>query len=145
MSFLSLCLCCKQQTESASLPPAKEVCEGNVFTGVCLSTGRGGVSVQGEFLFRGGLCQGDPRTVTCGRYASYWNAFLLSIFSVFRGASPFSEASEESQFKRKSRGPDSPAKQISPIGKRSRDGTPDKDTPKKKVRALNLHQSTPHC
>ena len=108
---------------------------------VCLQGG--GVSVQGVSLSRvgfclGSLCQGDPRTVTCGRYVSYWNAFLLSIFSVFRGVSPFSEASEESQFKRKSRGPDSPAKQISPKGKRSRDGTPDKDTPKKKVRALNL-------
>ena len=33
----------------------------------------GGISVQG------GLCQGDPppRTVACGRYASYWNAFLF--------------------------------------------------------------------
>ena len=28
----------------------------------------GGVSVQG------GLFQGPPPTVTCGRYASYWNA-----------------------------------------------------------------------
>ena len=36
------------------LPPPNEVCEGNVFTGVCLSTG--GFSVQGE-----GLC---PRGVS---------------------------------------------------------------------------------
>ena len=44
-----------------------------------------GVSVQGvsvqEGLCPGGLCQGDPRTVKSGRYASYWNAFLL--FCVF--------------------------------------------------------------
>ena len=33
------------------LPPANEVCKGNVFTGVCLSTG--GVSVR-----VGGFCQG---------------------------------------------------------------------------------------
>ena len=46
------------------LPPANKVCEGYVFTGVCLST-------------FGGLYHGDPRTVTCGRYASYWNAFLF--------------------------------------------------------------------
>ena len=37
-------------------------------------------------LFRGDLCQGDPpeqrppRMVTSGRYASYWNAFLLSSY-----------------------------------------------------------------
>ena len=47
------------------LPSANEVCEGYVFTGVCLSTG--GVSVQGESLSKGvsvlgfsvqeGLCQ----------------------------------------------------------------------------------------
>ena len=57
------------------------------------SLSKGGVSVQGV---QGGLCQGErslsrggvsvqggslsvrpPRTVTCERYASYWNAFLL--------------------------------------------------------------------
>ena len=54
---------------------------------VILFTG-GGISVQGvskgglcprEGLCPGGLCQGKPpvRTVTCGRYVSYWNAFLL--------------------------------------------------------------------
>ena len=85
------------------LPPANEVCEGYVFTGVCLSTGW--ISVQGGSLSRGGLCpggrslsrgvsvfgesvQGDlclgvsvtetppPITVTCGWYASCGNAFL---------------------------------------------------------------------
>ena len=50
----------------------------------------------------------------------------------------FSEASEESQFKRKSRGPDSPAKQISPKGKRSRDGTPDKGYSKQKGTRIEL-------
>ena len=45
-----------------------------------LSRGGGlcqGVSVQGG-LCLGGLCQETPHTVTCGRYASYWNAFFLS-------------------------------------------------------------------
>ena len=114
------------------LPPANEVCEGYVFTGV-LSVHRGvsvsvwrrvslqvvsvqggslsrvvsiqggvsvwGVSVQGGLcpggsLSRGslsrGVCQGDPpdrapppHTVTSGRYASYWNAFLFIINNSF--------------------------------------------------------------
>ena len=90
------------------LPPANEVCEGYVFTGVCLYTGGisvwrifvqvvsvwGGVSVQvGGSLSKGVLCQGDPRTVTSGWYASYWNAFLLSRPFIsccfFEDASPF--------------------------------------------------------
>ena len=71
------------------LPPANEVCEGNVFTGVCLSTGGVLVSVQ-EDLCSGGLCpervsiQGvvsvretSSCTVKSGWYASYWHAFLL--------------------------------------------------------------------
>ena len=41
------------------LPPANEVCEGNVFTGVCLSTGWGLCS-GGLCLGGGVLCQGDP-------------------------------------------------------------------------------------
>ena len=64
------------------LAPANEVCEGYVFTGVCLSTGGGSPS-------GGGLCPGEevsvretpqtetPRTVMSRRYASYWNAFLF--------------------------------------------------------------------
>ena len=41
------------------LSPANEVCEGYVFTGVCLSTGGGvSVSVQGGGLHPGGLCPG---------------------------------------------------------------------------------------
>ena len=93
------------------LPPANKVCEGYVFTGVCLSSGGGGsrslsrgspsrgspsggslsgVSVQGGLCqgvsVQGGLCSGvslsreTPRTVTGGRYASYWNAFLFTLF-----------------------------------------------------------------
>ena len=80
---------------------------GYVFTGVCLSTGGGGVSVsirgvsvprglcpggisvQGLSVQRGFLSRGvslsiggfsvreTPSTVTSGRYASYWNSFLL--------------------------------------------------------------------
>ena len=65
------------------LPPTNEVCEGYVFTGVSLSTGwglyPGGGSLTGGSLSRGGFLLGrpPPRTVTCGRYASYWNAFLF--------------------------------------------------------------------
>ena len=64
--------------------PSNEVCEGNVFTGVCLSTGgswslsRGGLCPG--CLCPGGLCPGRPPCmVNNGRYASYWNAFLLII------------------------------------------------------------------
>ena len=51
-----------------------------------------GVSVQGRSLSKGvsvhgvsvqeGLCQGDPRTVTCGQNTSYWNAFLFTIKTI---------------------------------------------------------------
>ena len=34
-------LCGSRQTRGRSLPPANEVCEGNVFTGVCHSVHRG--------------------------------------------------------------------------------------------------------
>ena len=101
----------KQQIPSVSRatfsPPTNEVCEGYVFTGICLSMvgvsqslsrRRGEVSVWGGSLSRvgclcpGGLCPGGqvvsfqrvsdreiPRTVTCGRYASYLNAFLFVV------------------------------------------------------------------
>ena len=52
------------------LSPANEVCEGHIFTGVCP---QGGVSVRET---------PPPCTVTCGRYASYWNAFLSQLFWV---------------------------------------------------------------
>ena len=42
-----------------------------------------GGSGPGGSLSKGGLCRGgDPSTVTCGRYASYWNAFLFRIILV---------------------------------------------------------------
>ena len=60
------------------LPPAHEICEGNFFTGVWLSTG--GVSLsRGVFVQMMSLSGRPPHlTVTCGRCASYWNAFLFS-------------------------------------------------------------------
>ena len=64
------------------LPFANEICEGYVFTGVCLSTG-GSLRTETP-LDRDPLTgQRSPpgqRTVTSGRYASYWNAFLLVDF-----------------------------------------------------------------
>ena len=54
--------------------------------GVCWGISVQGVSVQGVSV-QGGLCWGDPLpdrdppgTVTSGRYASYWNAYLFDIF-----------------------------------------------------------------
>ena len=56
--------------------------------GLCPGVGVGSLSGGGGSLSRGALCQGDPppptetpRTVTCGRYASYWNAFLISLIT----------------------------------------------------------------
>ena len=56
-----------------------EVCEGYVFTGVCLSTGRGG----GGRAWQGGMHGTHPpgryheiRSMS-GRYVSYWNTFLF--------------------------------------------------------------------
>ena len=84
--------------------PQTKLRQGNVFTTVCDSVCKGGVSVQeglylGGSLSRGVSVQGVSvqgslsrgslssgfyvretprrRTVTCGQYASYWNAFLL--------------------------------------------------------------------
>ena len=83
------------------LPPANVVCEGYVFTGVCLSTAGGGVLHPRGVLHRegfsipgGGVLHpgggGSPSRgggvlhpggvsirSMCRRYASYWNAFLL--------------------------------------------------------------------
>ena len=86
------------------LPPANEVCEGYVFTRVCHSvhrgegwsgpgrgcllwgvpgpggacSGGGRVWSQGEVTCSGGcLVETPPDGYCCGRYASYWNAFLL--------------------------------------------------------------------
>ena len=81
---------------SEYLPPVNEVCEGYVFTGVCLSTGGGhacmggvhggGACVAGGCAWWGHAWRGRAwwwgvrgrRDGYCnGRYASYWNAFLL--------------------------------------------------------------------
>ena len=73
-SFLSFAHILDQRNFAEYLPPANEVCEGYVFTGVCLSTGGGylsrGVCVQvglcsGGSLSRGvsvlgDLCSGGP-------------------------------------------------------------------------------------
>ena len=61
------------------LPPANEVCEGYVFAGVCLSTEGWGRAwhVAGE----GACLAGGIRSMS-GRYASYWNAFLLPMLSM---------------------------------------------------------------
>ena len=82
------------------LPPANEVCEGYVFTRVCLSTGGGstwagtpllGRYTPGQVPPRAGTPSGQvhplgrytPTTVHAGirsisgRYASHWNAFLF--------------------------------------------------------------------
>ena len=42
-----------------------------------------GISVWGDVCPRGS-CQGNPRTVTSERYASYWNAFLFEECFVLR-------------------------------------------------------------
>ena len=72
-------------TTAKLLPTANEVCEGNVFTGVCPQRGvsiyRGpGVGLcPGEgHLGPEGVCQGEtPLTVKSRWYTSYWNAFLF--------------------------------------------------------------------
>ena len=82
--------------------------QGNMFTGVFLSTGgvpapgglfwgvwsggcllpvgsgpgdacSGGCLLQGRCLLRGGAWWRPPDGYCCGRYASYWNAFLSSL------------------------------------------------------------------
>ena len=61
------------------LPPTKDVCEGNVFTGVRLS---GGFCPGGMCVMSGRGRGGDPWTVKSGQYASYWNAFLLYFLQI---------------------------------------------------------------
>ena len=91
-------LCVKQHHRTASnpfLPPATKLGQGYIFTGVCDSVhGRGGSALGGGTWSRGfcswgvpgpggllwGVPGGDPPQdgYCCGRYASYWNAFLLN-------------------------------------------------------------------
>ena len=70
---------------SQFVPPAK-LREGNVFTHMPLEGGglpleggglpldRGGLSLEGGVCIQGGSAY---RRSACGRYASYWNAFLF--------------------------------------------------------------------
>ena len=79
------------------LPPAKDVCEGCVFTGVCLSAGGylphcrmgytppPGPEAEPPPETRGRHPPGKPPLAvqsgirsTSGRYASHWNAFLFN-------------------------------------------------------------------
>ena len=60
------------------LQPTTKLGQGYVFTRVCDSVHRGiGLCPAGGVSVWGSLCHGDPPTVMSGRYASYWNAFLL--------------------------------------------------------------------
>ena len=52
------------------------LCPGDLCLGGLCPTG-GSLSKRGLSVQRG-LCHGDPRAVTSGRYASYWNAFLFT-------------------------------------------------------------------
>ena len=73
------------------LLPATKLGQGNIFTGVCDSVNRGGgVSARGEgdcsrgVCSQGGVC--SPRdSHCCGRYASYWNAFLKGLLFTGKG------------------------------------------------------------
>ena len=66
----------KSKATTLFLPPANEVCEGYVFTGVCP---QGGLGLCPGASLSGGLCLSDTsRMVTSGWYVSYWNAFLFS-------------------------------------------------------------------
>ena len=60
----------------------------------CLTVhgGEGGSSVQGV-LVRAVSASETPRMVTCGRYASYWNGFLLSLHTAVADQSKMSRIS----------------------------------------------------
>ena len=63
------------------LPSANEVCEGYIFTRVCLSTGGCPGPGPGGGVSQHALRQTPPADgYCCGRYASYWNVFLLEFF-----------------------------------------------------------------
>ena len=60
------------------LPPANEVLgQGNIFARVCHSVHRGGSTWAGTPPVAG-TPPGREIRATSGRYASYWNAFLLN-------------------------------------------------------------------
>ena len=74
-----------------SRPTAKGEVEGDLSGGWCLLQGEGvcsgGCLLQGVPAMAGCLLGGGVETplpcdgYCCGRYASYWNAFLFDIFS----------------------------------------------------------------
>ena len=68
------------------LPPGKRSFgEGYFFLPACVILFTGGLCLCPEGLCprgslskgEGGLCQANPPTIKSGRYAFYWNAFLL--------------------------------------------------------------------
>ena len=62
-------------TRHAYLPPATKLGQGYIFTGVCDSVHAGASS-------RGCLVETPRDGYCCGRYASYWNAFLFHTCSL---------------------------------------------------------------
>ena len=67
-----------QQPKVLLLPPSNEVCEGYVFTGVCLSTGRGGVhGCRGHAWLWGVMC-GCGGCMVVGGYVWLWGACVFA-------------------------------------------------------------------
>ena len=64
----------RRLTEAIFLPTARE---SNVFTGVCHSVH----SWPHAYLVTAHSCWLLGHLLQCGRYASYWNAYLLLIFT----------------------------------------------------------------
>ena len=68
------------------LPPANEVCEGYVFTSVCLSTGGGGVrggGGQGDMHGGGGACVvGETATAAGGTHPTGMHSCIVSKFRI---------------------------------------------------------------
>ena len=81
---------CKEQWSSLAkflLPPAKEVWGKAIFSQACVKTSvhRGGGAWSRGGLLLGGAWWRTPRdSYCCGRYASYWNAFLLCARNTFQ-------------------------------------------------------------
>ena len=77
------------------LPPATKLGQGYIFTGVCDSVQIGGGVPDPGGAYPGGClvlvgCAKTPPprdSYCCGRYASYWNAFLF-FFSIAKCISP---------------------------------------------------------
>ena len=69
------------------LPPTNEVCEGKVFTGVCLSTGGSLSREGGESLSRGISVQGVSAQVALSRGSLYMGSLSRGRGSLSRGGS----------------------------------------------------------